>query len=399
MTRKDEILQELETKRARLEEINNTVSEAKRMKNEEERTEFDNLIGEVEGLEKELKDIEKTEELSKRSFNKNVSIIDKTVKPVYSVQRAVMGLKKGKIDGVEAEIDQEMKKDYKGFSERGVVIPDVMVNKRAAIFASGSTSEISKIAQGIDIVGFDNLMSQIGVREIPVNTYIEENYGQLIASDKVAEGEAFSEKSQITLNETIMPSAFGHQTITTNENLAVNSLILAYLQEADASIRNKESAEFLQKLITGFTATTWVNGYGLDQPLSAATFQTTLDLKAAVNAMLIDPVYVAGSSLYSRLEGTAKFSGGGVGVIDSGRLNGRRVVDVFDQLPAVGDKHSLVYFDAARAKNYTFGGGMQAIFDEVTQAGQRKVVLTWSRLSKSTFNPYGAKVMRNLDVS
>jgi HK97 family phage major capsid protein len=396
MTRKDELMQDISAKRTRITELNKLVETEKRVKTEVERQEIDGLFTSVENLEKEVQDLERSEKI-KIEAPTVITSERKEKNRKYDLSKAVSEGNERGLSGLEAEMDQEVRRNYPQADKRAILIPDAVIYRAETMVNSAGL--ISSEVSGLDIIKVPGQYEKWGSTVFNNLTgYYKLNYSDGAISDKKAEGEALSTHSYTKSNDELKPNRFGHIVICSEEALASTSMLASSIQDADSSIDAEISAYILAGILAN-TGTT-LSGYASSETAKLLTSKDVTKLKSALlSAMFRKPAYVAGASLYGELEET---TGATImkTIIDNMKIKGYNVYDVMNLLEVHDtNKYDLIFGDWSRSYVGKWGNAMQILVNPYSSDTTSEIRLRFSRLADTAFNPYAFKAIRNAKIS
>ncbi|HLO60951.1 MAG TPA: hypothetical protein VK179_19525 [Bacteroidales bacterium] len=407
MTRIDELQSKIAEVRTKLEAINTKVDTEKRVKSEQERTDFDNLLKEMQSFERELKD---EQELQSRRIEAPSIITSeqKAKNRKYDSVKAINEFANGRsLTGYEADVQAFSKE--KNNRIKGLFFPDNILYERtshqallrtAGISYANSDGLIGETASGLDIVAVPSVYETLGVTQLPNLTSVHKlNYGQGVVSDKVSEGSALSAKTRTKISDKIEPARFGHSEIISLENMSVASIINTTIADGDRACKAKISKELLDTIVA-YTACT-LTGYAVANSAMTMTQKILGALKASVlSAMFSKPGYAMGSTIYSELENT-KGATDFKTIVDAGKLLGFNAYDVMT-LMGLHDTnmYDIIFGDWARAYVGFFNlSGLELLINPYEGDDEGEVKFLFNRMADVSFNPYAFKVIRNAKLA
>lgn len=397
MTRIDELKSKIAESKQRMTAINSKVETEKRVKNETERTDFDNLINEVRSLEKELADVESVERI-KIEAPSIITSEQKEKTRKYNAVKAINEFSQNRLSGLELEMHQEASRTHQEAS--GLLIPNELIYapKRTELY-SNSTGLIGQTVQGLDIVAPVSLIDKMGITQYnDLKTVHKLNYAKGLDAEQKDEDSAFSEKSYTKSTDSLEPKAFGHAINVSKENLSVASMLQEMIVDADVTINAQVFKSILDGILSnsGLCYTSCASG----DTATALTSKKVNALKGSVLSPIFrNPGYVMGSELYSELEETVAGSTLHT-IIENGKIKGYNAYDVMSLLSVHStNKYDLIYGDWSRAYVGWFGGALEVLVNPYTNDLKRQIRLTFNRLADTSFNPYVFKTIRNAKLA
>jgi|ERR1035437_826556 hypothetical protein len=409
MTRIDLIKSQVAQARESLTQLNTLAETEKRVKTAEERTKFDGLVKDIQSLEAEMKDIEAVERIK---IDAPVIITSETKNKTkrYNLGKAIMEFADRRLTGLEAEVQSEMQRIHPNVA--GLLAPDELLFKRTEnrVETVANTAGLIKVgASGMDIISVPALYEQWGVtvfRDLTVQYKL--NWAAGLSTAPVVELQPYTGKSYTKGTHTLSPVAYGYQTVTTVEALAVADMTADMVADANAATGAAITAELL-RVILASTGNTMTGGYLTSSSGHTVTSKITGKMQASLLAPLFrKPAYILGGILYNELQQTQGATiartviesypalGGNNGYPQAGILNG---FPAFNAMTLMGvhdsTKYDIVFGDMSRAY-VGLWGGFQILINPYSLDTTREIRLTFTRLADVTFNPYAWTDIRNV---
>ena len=306
----------------------------------------------------------------------------------YSLGKAIRGQMSGKLDGIEAEVHQELSRSMPN-APRGVVVPNLLLNTRTTMSTSNVANLVESLPRGDMYI--DRLQPASAVMDAGATMLsglskaisIPKETAELSASF-VAEGSAIAE-SNLTIGSITMTP----RRISSTASFTLEALVQSNPQ-IDNLIRTSLTRQIAQALDdaalegdgvapnpTGIVNTSGINTLTTTGS-STMTHAEALDALALLeedNVPSGGAVFVCNPTDYATIAATAVDSGSGRFVIENGTILGRRVVQ--STLAAAG---TVVLGDYSHCMIGMFGG-TDVVVDNVTEARSAKVLITQHQMA------------------
>ena len=257
----------------------------------------------------------------------------------YSLGRAIRQQMQGRLDGLEAEVHQELSHTMP-VTPRGVVVPNLVLNTRASMTTSNVAQLVNSMPMGSMFI--DNLQPASAVMAAGATVLsglskaivIPKETGDTTASF-TAESSAVSESSLTISNLTLSPTRISATSSFTSEALIQSD------PSIDNLIRNSHARKIAQAIDDGAlegngtapNPTGIVNTSGINTLTTAGsstmTFAEALDVLGKLeedNVPSGGAAFIMHPTDYATIAGTAVDAGSGRFVIENGQVAGRRVV-------------------------------------------------------------------------
>ena len=306
----------------------------------------------------------------------------------YSLGAAIRGQITGKLDGIEAEVHQELSRSMPS-APRGVVVPNLLLHQRTTMNSSNVASLVESMPRGDLFV--DNLLPMSAV--LGAGATILSGLSKAISIPKetaelsasfVAEGAAISESNLTIGSITMTPrrisgtASFTLESLVQSnpqiDNLIRQSLTRQISQALDsAALQGNESAPNP----TGVVNTSGVNAL-------ATAGNTTMLYREALqalkkldkdNARSGKAAFIINLTNFSKIASTAVDAGSGGFVVENGQIVGRRVVQ---SILATAGTDVLGDFRQCIVSMF---GGTNIVVDSVTQARSATVLVTQHQMA------------------
>ena len=257
----------------------------------------------------------------------------------YSLGRAIRQQMQGRLDGLEAEVHQELSHTMP-VTPRGVVVPNLVLNTRASM----TTSNVAQLANSMPMgsMFIDNLQPASAVMAagatvlsgLSKSIVIPKETGDTTASF-TAESSTVSEISLTISNLTLSPTRISATSSFTSEALIQSD------PSIDNLIRNSHARKIAQAIDDGAlegngtapNPTGIVNTSGINTLTTAGsstmTFAEALEVLGKLeedNVPSGGAAFIMHPTDYATIAGTAVDAGSGRFVIENGQVAGRRVL-------------------------------------------------------------------------
>ena len=306
----------------------------------------------------------------------------------YSLGKAIRGQMSGKLDGIEAEVHQELSRSMPN-APRGVVVPNLLLNTRTSMSTSNVANLVESLPRGDMYI--DRLQPASAVMDAGATMLsglskaisIPKETAELSASF-VAEGSAIAE-SNLTIGSITMTP----RRISSTASFTLEALVQSNPQ-IDNLIRTSLTRQIAQALDdaalegdgvapnpTGIVNTSGINTLTTTGS-STMTHAEALDALAKLeedNVPSGNAVFIMNPTDYATIAATAVDSGSGRFVIENGTILGRRVVQ--STLATAG---TVVLGDYSHCMIGMFGG-TDVVVDNVTEARSAKVLITQHQMA------------------
>lgn len=402
----NKVVVELKEKRTLAIEAINVIAELckteKRVKSEDEQTEFDGLFSSVEALDKQIEEEEKLERINKSIKPKKViSPEDKVVRD-YDGIKALNHLRANKPQtGLEAELSQEAQDQFSRALEPNplaLYIPDFMIDKniRADFAYASATNDYDTNNLGLDIIVSPSLYGQLGttvMNGLKNKTIL--NFEDGNSSAFVSEGTTLTESTPTRTTDNLEPRRVGGKKGFSNELLSVSNFFNQQLADMVASIDRAISADVLSKAVLANINT----DFQASDAKAALTWSALADMgkELEIDSFLRE-AYVMSRPVYARNLSIAKDAGSGQFLINEQGILG---------LPAFGttqlavhdtDKYDIIYGDWSRTFVGFFGNAMEVLIDPYTDGATGVTNILFNRIADVAINPAGFESYRNVSV-
>ena len=306
----------------------------------------------------------------------------------YSLGKAIRGQMSGKLDGIEAEVHQELSRTMPN-SQRGVVVPNLLLNTRTTMSTSNVANLVESLPRGDMYV--DRLQPASAVMDAGATMLsglskaisIPKETAELSASF-VAEGSAISESNLTIGSITMTPRRISSTASFTLEALVqsnpqIDNLIRISLTRQIAQALDDAALEGdgVAPNPTGIVNTSGINTLATTGS-STMTYAEALDALAKLeedNVPSGGAVFIMNPTDYATIAATAVDSGSGRFVIENGTILGRRVVQ--STLATAG---TVALGDYSHCMIGMFGG-TDVVVDNVTEARSAKVLITQHQMA------------------
>jgi len=306
----------------------------------------------------------------------------------YSLGKAIRGQMSGKLDGIEAEVHQELSRTMPN-SPRGVVVPNLLLNTRTTMTSSNVANLVESLPRGDLYV--DRLQPASAVMDAGATMLsglskaisIPKETAELSASF-VAEGSAISESNLTIGSITMTPRRISSTASFTLEALVqsnpqIDNLIRVSLTRQIAQALDDAALEGdgVAPNPTGIVNTSGINTLATTGS-STMTYAEALEALAKLeedNVPSGGAVFIMNPTDYATIAATAVDSGSGRFVIENGTILGRRVVQ--STLATAG---TVVLGDYSHCMIGMFGG-TDVVVDNVTEARSAKVLITQHQMA------------------
>ena len=306
----------------------------------------------------------------------------------YSLGKAIRGQMSGKLDGIEAEVHQELSRSMPS-TPRGVVVPNLLLNTRTTMSTSNVANLVESLPRGDMFI--DRLQPASAVMDAGATMLsglskaisIPKETAELSASF-VAEGSAISESSLTVGSITMTPRRISSTASFTLEALVqsnpqIDNLIRISLTRQIAQALDDAALEGdgVAPNPTGIVNTSGINTLTTTGS-STMTHSEALDALALLeedNVPSGNAVFIMNPTDYATIAATAVDAGSGRFVIENGTVLGRRVVQ--STLATAG---TVVLGDYSHCMIGMFGG-TDVVLDNVTEARSAKVLITQHQMA------------------
>ena len=306
----------------------------------------------------------------------------------YSLGKAIRGQMRGKLDGLEAEVHQELSRSMPN-APRGVVVPNLLLSSRTTMSTSNVANLVESLPRGdlyVDRLQPASAVMAAGATMLGGLTKaisIPKETAELSASF-VSEGSAISESSLTFGSITMTP-----RRISSTASFTLEALVQSNPQ-IDNLIRTSLTRQIAQALDDAALAgdgvapnpTGIVNTSGINTlTTTGGSTMTYSEALAALATLETDnvpsgnAVFVCNPADYATIAATAVDSGSGRFVIENGTILGRRVVQ--STLATAG---TVVLGDYSHCMIGMFGG-TDVVIDNVTEARSAKVLITQHQMA------------------
>jgi HK97 family phage major capsid protein len=245
------------------------------------------------------------------------------------------------------------------------------------------------------------LIDQLGIRVLDgLQANILLNYSNGHDAAFASETLALSESTRSETGDTLSARRVGGWKKYSNEYLAQSVVFPVIVAEMNSAIERAVSKALFDQILAN-EANVGVSGYGSSDSLSAATYSVIHKNPAAVEVDAFDAArFVMTKALYHKLVTTAKFSGGGQGIVMDGMVDG--IPSFGTSLIGYSDtgstKSQLIFGDFAGGATIGYYSGIELILDPYTSAANGITQVTFNRLADISHDPYRMSVMRNLQA-
>ena len=307
----------------------------------------------------------------------------------YSLVKAIRGQMSGKLDGMEAEVHQELSQQMPT-AARGVVVPSLLLETRTTMNTTNVANLVGSMPRGdlyIDALQPASAVMAAGATTIGGLTKaitIPKETGELTAAF-VAEGSAATETSLTFGSVSLTPRRISGTASFTLESLvqsdpAIDQLIRQSLtrQIAKAIDNAALNGNGTAPNPTGILATSGINTF-------ATAGSTTMLYTEALSALSkleeddvpsLDAVFLVHPTNYAVIASSTIDAGSGLfTVAENGRIAGRRVIQS-SLVPA-----GTVALGVFRHCMIGLFGGTDLVVDNVTEARSAKVLITQHQMA------------------
>ncbi len=354
-------------------------------KNTADQTKWDGINVEIEAMDKEIKTLERQEELNK-TVVKNKPVARKseeeTVVEKYNLFKAINKLRNGMpLDGVEAEMHQEAEKEYKeaGSSLNGLGIPS-MVMKANVTTSNQSTQITTNTDDELSIIKTPALVEKLGVKRYTgLQGKLVLPYETGMTAGFIAEGSG-----------TFPTFAIGNQALTLAARSigGIQSFTNEYLSQTSAGLQKDMVQDFLDSIWRGVQKDMFAEigdlSVTVNKALTGMSFNDYTTLEGTVEAS-DNAAYVATRAVMAAAKSTLK-GGADTMIWDKNEANGYNAFGT----NLVGDAGHMYYGDFRYAVIGQWSDAISLLIDPYSNKSSSRVdILASGLFDTGVRNPYG----------